>query len=242
MKLWEITGSRFEEIDKTVAILPVGSIERHGDHLPLGTDTIIPFEMALEVERRRKNVIILPPVYYGSCRGLKFLKGTFDIDSNILYKYVLEIILEAARNGIKLLVVLNGHGGNNIPLNMAAREAAYKSDINIIILNWWTDLAKEMRASLFINPGHAGEDETSIVLTLHPELVEMDKAFDKTVLTPTVRIYSRKISAKIYDKGLTGSASKADERKGKLWFETIVSDIIKIIDETLKYLREMDEG
>ncbi|HDH06784.1 MAG TPA: creatininase family protein, partial [Thermoproteales archaeon] len=166
MKLWELNGSKFEEISPKIAILPVGSIERHGNHLPLGTDTIVPLSLAEEVANRRKEVIVLPPIWYGSCRGLRKFRGTFDIDVEVLYLYVKNVLEEAVRNGFKIILVLNGHGGNTSIIRLAAREVALKNDVHIVVIDWWRDIAEETRKELFKEPGHAGEDETSIVLCI----------------------------------------------------------------------------
>lgn len=234
MKLWELNGSKFEEISPKIAILPVGSIERHGNHLPLGTDTIVPLSLAEEVANRRKEVIVLPPIWYGSCRGLRKFRGTFDIDVEVLYLYVKNVLEEAVRNGFKIILVLNGHGGNTSIIRLAAREVALKNDVHIVVIDWWRDIAEETRKELFKEPGHAGEDETSIVLCIAPNLVDMGKAFDHPVEYPKVRIYSKKVEEKLYPNALSGSATKASREKGCKWFNAMVEEILKIIEEVEK--------
>ncbi|RLE92639.1 MAG: creatininase family protein [Thermoprotei archaeon] len=238
MRLWEIIGKKFDEIEKKVAVLPVGSIERHGDHLPLGTDTIIAEYIGEKIASVRKDTVLLPPVYYGSCRGLRDFPGTWDIDPNILYRYILNIILEAARHGFKLIVIVNGHGGNISILKLAAREAAFKTDIGVIVINWWTDLAQETRDKLFTKPGHAGEDETSVMLAINSSLVDMNYAKDVETEYPSIKIYSNKMEKSIYSEALTGAATKASKEKGAEWLKAIVDHLNKIIDETLILLEK----
>ena len=235
MRLWELNGDTFEKIRKDIAILPVGSLERHGNHLPLGTDTIIPLRLAKEVSKRLR-ILLMPPIWYGSCRGLREFPGTFDVDSMVFHAYVLNVMLEAARNGVKLLIVLNGHGGNTSALLSAAREAAHKSDMSVVVLNWWTDIGVEARKALFKHPGHAGEDETSLLLAIRPDLVNMSKAFDHLKEYPSFRIYSRKIEKEVYKQALNGSATLATSEKGKLWLNALVEDLIKVIKESSKLL------
>jgi len=229
MKLWELNGNVFESIKKDIAILPIGSVERHGDHLPLGTDTIIPLYIAEEVSRRL-GILLLPPIWYGSCRGLRDFPGTFDIEPSVLYSYVLNVMLEAARNGVKLLIVLNGHGGNTSILTSAAREASFKSDISIVVLNWWVDLGATVRKELFKYPGHAGEDETSLLLAIKPNLIDMTKAFDHLKEYPPFKIYSKKIEREVYERALNGRATLATPKKGEAWLEAIINDLIKVIE------------
>lgn len=235
MKLWELNGDVFEKIKKDIAILPVGSLERHGNHLPLGIDTIIPLYIAEEVSKRL-GILLLPPIWYGSCRGLRKFPRTFDIDTSALYAYVLNVMLEASRNGIKLLIVLNGHGGSTSTLLSAAREASYRSEMSIVVLNWWTDLGTTTREELFRYPGHAGEDETSLLLAVNPSLVNMSKAFDNFKKYPPLNIYSMKLEREVYEQALNGGATLATADKGKLWLEAIISDLVKVIKESLELL------
>jgi len=235
MRLWELDGDTFEKIKKDVAILPVGSLERHGNHLPLGTDTIIPLYIAEEVSKRL-GILLLPPIWYGSCRGLRKFPGTFDIDTSVLYVYVLNVMLEVARNGVKLLIVLNGHGGNTPVLLSAAREASYRSEMSVVVLNWWTDLGTTVRKELFKHPGHAGEDETSLLLAISPSLVDMSKAFDHLKEYPPLRIYSMKLEREVYKQALNGSATSATPDKGKVWLKAIIDDLVEIIKESMELL------
>jgi len=231
MKLWELTGKEFEQHEARIAILPVGSVERHGDHLPLGTDGIIPLAIAEEVEKLAPHILVLPPVWYGSSTTLRKFAGTFDIPHETLYQYVLSILMEAARNGVKLLVVLNGHGGNTVALKLAAKKAAYTTGMTILVVNWWTDLARQARAQLFEHPGHAGEDETSVMLALMPDKIDMKSAFDHPTEYVDLPIYSRKIEERIYPRALSGSASKADGEKGRKWLIEMAKDLLDMINK-----------
>lgn len=154
MILKDMNGFDFEKVDKSVAILPVGSIERHGDHLPLGTDSELPEHIA----RRAADLtgaIVMPTIFYGSCHAMRGFLGTFDIDSEVLFKYIECILEEAWRNGIKLVVVLNGHGGNATPIQMAARQAASRTGLSVVVLDWWKDLGNSKK-SLFSSPATQG--------------------------------------------------------------------------------------
>ncbi|MGQ9760067.1 MAG: creatininase family protein, partial [Candidatus Methanomethylicaceae archaeon] len=169
MRIEKLTGYDFERAKKDLAILPIGSVERHGDHLPIGTDTFIP-EYISEKAAEILNCLVLPPVWYSSCKAMRDFLGTYDIDEEVLYRYLKCIMLEAHRNGIKLLVVVNGHGGNSVPIAIAAREATCETPISVLVLDWWKDLGGE-ELSKFTSPGHAGEDETSAMLAVDDTIV-----------------------------------------------------------------------
>jgi creatinine amidohydrolase len=234
MKIVDITGSRFDGADKSVALLPVGSVERHGDHLPLGTDGTIPIHIAEKAGELLK-CLILPVVWYGSCKAMREFPGTFDIDSEALYRYVQSIMAEAHRNGVKLLVVINGHGGNTTPISMAAREVSSNSDLSVIVLDWWKELGTE-KLKTFTSPGHAGEDETSTMLAILEGSVDMKRARAHEVTYPKFRIYSKRIDEELYSIALTGNARKATRKKGEELLDAVVHDLTAIVKEARQML------
>uniref|UniRef100_A0A7J3UZI0 Creatininase family protein n=1 Tax=Candidatus Methanosuratincola petrocarbonis (ex Vanwonterghem et al. 2016) TaxID=1867261 RepID=A0A7J3UZI0_9CREN len=234
MILKDMNGFDFEKVDKSVAILPVGSIERHGDHLPLGTDSELPEHIA----RRAADLtgaIVMPTIFYGSCHAMRGFLGTFDIDSEVLFKYIECILEEAWRNGIKLVVVLNGHGGNATPIQMAARQAASRTGLSVVVLDWWKDLGNSKK-SLFSSPGHAGEDETSAMLAVDEGKVNIYLAGRHEVTYPEVKIYSKKIDERLYEIALTGDAKKATKEKGEELMSAVVEDLAKVIEDLRKAL------
>jgi creatinine amidohydrolase len=234
MILKDMNGFDFEKVDKSVAILPVGSIERHGDHLPLGTDSKLPEHIA----RRAADLtgaIVMPTIFYGSCHAMRGFPGTFDIDSEVLFKYIECILEEAWRNGIKLVVVLNGHGGNATPIQMAARQAASRTGLSVVVLDWWKDLGNSKK-SLFSSPGHAGEDETSAMLAVDEGKVNIYLAGRHEVTYPEVKIYSKKIDERLYEIALTGDAKKATKEKGEELMSAVVEDLAKVIEDLRKAL------
>lgn len=229
MKITELTGNQFDIKDRGTALIVVGSVERHGDHLPLGTDGIIP-KYIVEKAAAELNLMVLPPIWYGSCKSMRSFPGTFDIDPYTLSKYVRSVMLEANRNGVKLLVVLNGHGGNSVPISMAARDVSSKTDLSIIVLDWWKELGTSV-AGTFSAPGHAGEDETSAMLAINEESVNMDRAKMHDAVFPKFRFYSRALDLKLYGIALTGDAKKATREKGEVLLKAVVQDLVKLIKE-----------
>ncbi|MCX8182720.1 MAG: creatininase family protein [Candidatus Methanomethyliaceae archaeon] len=234
MEFEKLTGHDLERINRNLAVIPVGSLERHGDHLPLGTDTFIP-QFISEKVSEVLDCLILPPVWYGSCKAMRNFLGTFDIQEEILYKYLKCIMVEANRNGIKLLVVVNGHGGNSVPIAMAAREVARETDLSVLVVDWWKDLGLEA-LSRFTSKGHAGEDETSAMLAVNADLVKMDLAKSYEVKYPSFKIYSKKLDDSLYKIALTGDATRADKEKGEELLKAVVADLIKIIEEAKRLI------
>lgn len=137
--LWEeLNWAEFEKLvpeKYDTAILPVGTIEAHGV-APLGTDNLIPMEMARLIAKDL-GAIVAPPVNYGITRTLLAYPGSLSVVSETFEKYVTEIMLSICDCKFKKLVVLNGHGGNNEQLGRAARAVWQATKIKVAVVHWW---------------------------------------------------------------------------------------------------------
>lgn len=225
VKVWEVAGGAYEEMSKKIAVLPVGTLERHGDHLPLGTDTIVANYIAEKVSEAL-NAHLFPPIWYGVTILRKEFAGSVSVDSQALYAYVKSVLKEIVRNGYKYIVVLNGHDGNSEVSRTAAIEVAYEAGVCIFVVDWWKDVAQDKKKELFTYPGHAGENETSVVLHIAPELVDMSKAKRHIHSVPSISVYSRRIAGKIWPEAMLGDATRADAVRGKTLLEAIISEIV----------------
>ncbi len=236
MNWWELTWPEFEKVDKTVALLPTGIVEAHGPHLPLGTDALMATYIAEEVARRT-NVLLLPTVWYGNTYILDKFPGTISISNETLYRLYLDIFREVARNGVRYLVVVNGHGGNVDALSMAAKDAARETKLTVILVNWWIDLAKETRRRVLETPeGHAAEDETSEVWAAYPQLVKAvprDGSADEWIEV-RFRVYGKDAYAMEYTKAVQGYPSKASQEKGRAILEAAVNELTQLIEDLKK--------
>lgn len=233
MNWWELTYTDFEKVDKTVALLPTGIIEAHGTHLPLGTDALMANYIASETAKRT-NTLLLPTIWYGNTYILDKFPGTISISNDTLYRLYVDIFKEVFRNGIKYLVVINGHGGNIDALSMASKLVSKETDLTIIIVNWWIDLAKETRKKVLETvEGHAAEDETSEVIAAYPDLVKSiptDGSLDEYVEIK-FRIYGKKIYAHEYTKAVQGYPSKANIIKGKTILNAAINELIELVND-----------
>ncbi|MFP3486018.1 MAG: creatininase family protein, partial [Vulcanisaeta sp.] len=202
-------------------------------HLPLGTDALMATYIAEEAAKRT-NALLLPTVWYGNTYVLDKFPGTISISNETLYRLYRDIFREVARNGVKYLIVVNGHGGNIDALNMAAKEVAKETNLIIIIINWWIDLAKEARKRVLETPeGHAAEDETSEVWAAYPHLVKFvprDGSADEWV-EARFRMYGREVYAMEYTKAVQGYPSKADPSKGRAILEEAINELVQLIND-----------
>ncbi|RFA97622.1 creatininase family protein [Pyrobaculum aerophilum] len=233
MKWAELTWPEFERADKKVAVLPVGVVEAHGIHLPLGTDALMAIYVA-ERAAEGAGVLLLPPIWYGTTYVLDKFPGTISISAETLYRLYKEVFLEAARNGVKYLVVVNGHGGNIDALRMAAKEISKTTELTVIVINWWIDLAKEARRKVLQTlEGHAAEDETSEMMAAYPHLVkEMPRDADEWVETKYA-VYGSAAYQQMYKKAVQGYPSKAAREKG----EVILRAAVEELKSLLEYLK-----
>jgi creatinine amidohydrolase len=154
-----------------VAILPWGATEPHNYHLPYGTDN---YETAALAERAAEvawtkgaKVVTLPTVPFGVNTGQLDLRLAINMNPSTQFALLTDIASAVAGQGIRKLVILNGHGGNDF--KQMIRELQPKVDLFICTINWWTCIKG---ADFFDEPGdHAGEMETSIMMSLVPDLL-----------------------------------------------------------------------
>jgi creatinine amidohydrolase len=156
-----------------VAVLPLGATEPHNLHLPYGTDvfegTIVGEKICEEAHRRGAKVVLLPTIPYGTETNMSRFPLAVNVDPTTLYRFVTDIIKSCLNSGVRKIVLLNSHGGNEMkPL---VRELADKIDGRLFLCNWYTVAGEEYDKILEHPDDHAGEMETSFILAYHPHLV-----------------------------------------------------------------------
>lgn len=166
----------------SVLIIPVGSIEQHGQHMPVATDTILADSVArLGVERVEEDLPILktPPVWPGHSPHHMSLGGTISLKGNELHNLLEKISNTVLDNDFDALLLLNGHGGNaTIVSTVTSSLGANHPDKQILALSYFhlaSSFIDEIRESDIGGMAHAGEFETSLMMHLRPELVQEEK-------------------------------------------------------------------
>lgn len=155
-----------------VALIPVGSTEQHGPHLPLGTDFLTAQALAQAVARDL-NIICTPVVPVGVSEHHRQFWGTLWVSPEAFRHYMKEIAQSIASHGVRRIVFVNGHGGNNAALQEICRELRAEN-IFAVVWAWWLDpKVQKLTQELFRSRGtHAGAIETSIVLAIDSSLVD----------------------------------------------------------------------
>ncbi len=171
MFLEEMNYLEVEEYLKTkdTIVIPVGSLENHGKHMPLGTDTMIPHKIA-ELLTERSDVVIAPTVTYGATDDLVGYAGTVSIGVEGLIHLLTAICDQFYNYGFRHFIILNGHGGNTKSIDTVGLHL-YRKGAYLANMNWWI-MAAQMKPEW--RGGHGGGEETAAVMAVNPKLVKME--------------------------------------------------------------------
>ena len=150
-------------------VIPVGSLENHGLHMPLGTDSLIPDEIARLLDQR-SDLLIAPTLNYGATDDLTGFPGTVSIGTEGLIALLRTICDQLYRHGFRHFIILNGHGGNTAAIQTVGMHL-YRKGAYLAILNWWLMAGQ-------LNPewagGHGGGEETAAVMAVDPALIKRE--------------------------------------------------------------------
>jgi creatinine amidohydrolase/Fe(II)-dependent formamide hydrolase-like protein len=236
---WPDAETAIRQVD--IALLPVGAIEQHGPHLPLDTDAFDADYLCRRVAEAcsRPRPFVLPLIPYGVSYHHDTFKGTVSVGPDALSRYVYEIGMSLANQGITKLVIVNGHGGNSPALHFAAQMINRDAHIFTCVDTGETSDADIDALSETPNDVHAGEIETSTSLAIRPELVRLERArrsvprFSNRYLDFTSRRsvgwYVR--TDKISPTGTMGDPTKASAEKGRRMWEVMTRNLVELIED-----------
>jgi creatinine amidohydrolase len=236
-----------------VAVIPFGTTEQHGPHLPLMVDYLIAGSVARAAVERvvaaqpdqtaPPRAVLLHPVTYSFNEHHMDFPGTIAINTHTIIDYLVDIGRSLAHHGFARLILLNGHGSNVPFMDIAARLIINQTPSICCGLNWASLLTAEDRACLQLGgtiDTHAGESETSLVLHLRPDLVDMSKAVrtldevqrSANIYTPRHRaVYFQEWWSRNGSTGVRGDATLATAEKGQQLFEAAVRTVAAFIEE-----------
>jgi len=229
-----------EEVSGGIIILPVGSLEQHGPHLPLNVDVVIPTSLAKMVSEEL-HAMVMPSIAYGykshpTSGGGQLFPGTTSLDGTTMINLILDILRETYRHGGRKFLVLNGHYENVAFLTEAAELLVREvDDVRVVLLSWWDQVSDEMVDELFAEAGfpgwdteHAGLTETALMLYFAPELVREDKIIDdQSERQVTYSIFPPPDDI-IPKSGVLYKATYASREKGEKLAKHVVSAIVQI--------------
>lgn len=180
----ELTASDWPkamERSASTCILPIGILEKHGPHAPIGSDLIHVREWAARATKK-EYAVVFPDYFYGQIYEARHQPGTFALPPRVVWDLLESTCDEIGRNGFKKIVIVNGHGGNpNLLRYFVQTQLGRRHDYVVYFFDPAADPAldeqvKKLRKSDPAGDQHAGERETSTLLYLRPDLVQMDRA------------------------------------------------------------------
>lgn len=256
---WEEVGESINE-GKTTVLLYAGAIEQHGPHLPTVTDTLLGYAVGERVARKLGNALVAPVIRPGLSEHHIDFPGTISISFETFRRLVEETCLSLARHGFKNIVVISSHGGNTDTLkaitpDIAKRVASTKPEVNVFFLINDAKTHQEMMAKIMKDEGatlgelgaHSGLAESSMVLAVREDLVNMkrarkgltDEAFylPENVLVSQMDAFIHGIKSQI-DNGTLGDPRRANVELGERLLEMTAEDEAKQIMKIMKLLEK----
>lgn len=237
----------WEEMNEAIAlekvvILPTGSTEQHGPHLPLDVDLFLAESVCLEAGRRAPDrILVLPPVGFGLNLHHIDFPGTIHIEPEVFVAFCTNITKSVAYHGFSKILIVNGHGSNT-PLNdLVARKTVLGTASLCAAVNYFA-LARDAFEPLRETPiiAHADEFETSLYLHLAPERVRLDRAvadddvrgaFVSSDSTSNFPVRFSDYWGRWTTTGVHGDPRRATAEKGQVLFEAAVSGLVALVEE-----------
>ena len=225
-----------------VVILPTGSTEQHGPHLPLDVDLFLAESVCLEVGRRAPDrVLVLPPIPYGLNLHHIDFPGTIHVEPEVFIAFCLNVTKSVAYHGFNKILLVNGHGSNGPLINLVARKTVLQTQslcaaVDYIALT--LDAFREVQETPVV--AHADELETSLYLHLAPERVRRDKMragsdvtgdYLSSDSTSNYPVRFNDYWGRWTQIGVHGDPTAATADKGKVILEAAVDKLLAIVDE-----------
>ncbi len=243
----EMTWPEIRDLDKDRAVLiPVGTLEDHGPHLPIDTDVRIVSEVCrLAAERARDEVVLMPAVVHGYSPHHMDFPGTVTIEWSTFVEYVLDVCRSLARHGFRRILIVNGHGSNQNLVEMVARLTVVEFPGVLCAAMFYLTgkrgraAIEKVRESKF--PGgiaHACELETSLYLAIEPGLVDMGKAVREIGFPRSEFVWFDWVDGPVKmmeywstmsKSGVMGDATKASVEKGRFLLGVAAEEVVEVV-------------
>ena len=231
--------------DEKVVLLPLGSLEQHGPHLPLDIDTVTAYEVCKRIGKKiPEAVVVMPPIYYTHAEISMGFPGTVDVQPTHFIDYLYDVCESLVKHGFKRIIMVSGHGIN--PPFMQIVSMMITSRHNAIAAGAaYFDFAKPEVRKIVSHGAHACEFETSMLLALKPENVRMDRAVREWNVNMGLKdskyvwrnfidrspIFFIDHLSRFSQTGIIGDPTKATKEKGVRLVKVIVDDMVEFVRE-----------
>ena len=249
---WDLTTCDFASLDagRTVAILPVGAVEQHGPHLPVGVDAAINAGIvarALELMPPSCPALVLPMTPVGKSDEHLSFPGTLTLSHETLGRVWYEIGASVHRAGLRKILLFNSHGGQPQVAEIVCRDLRVKLGMFAASAMWpqLIDMRDLFDAAEIKHGIHGGQIETSVMLHLQPQLVDMSRAENFSPVTVETErdtellgrgaAYFGWQAQDLHLSGASGNAAKATAELGKELVERAAKGLVKLVEEISNY-------
>jgi creatinine amidohydrolase len=226
-----VIGQMLTEDPRRICLLPVGATEQHGPHLPTGTDSIVATLLCDEVSRRT-GALVLPVISLGASffHGTAF-SGTLSATPEELSGQVRRTVEWATYSGVRRLLLVNAHVGNVAALAIAGDHLRLeREDVRVGVANWWEiDEWVAAQVSSDSEDWHANRAETSLMLALSPEMVDMSAAKSADDADRSGGLIFRYTARQLSRNGVTGSPSSATPELGYRILKRVVGALVDLV-------------
>jgi creatinine amidohydrolase len=253
-KMEDLTSPRFAravDLAAGVCVIPLGIIEKHGPHLPLGTDLYEAREIAFHAAAK-EYAVVFPPYFVGQIFEARHQPGAIAYSDELMWKMLEETCKELSRNGLKKIILLNGHGGNtNFLTYFCQSQLAKKQDFIVVLFRpgnnspYAEEIKSLKKAKL---DGHAGEEETSMMYFINPAFVDQDalksqSGLDQDRLNKLPFGYTGIWWYAKYPNHFASDINTPNKRLGELLIESDASQLAELVrflkkDNTIQLLQD----
>jgi len=239
-KMEELTSPQFPkavELSGGVCIIPLGIIEKHGPHLPLGTDLFEAREASFTAAKK-EYAVVFPPYYTGQIFEAKHQPGTIAYSNELMWKMLEETCCELSRNGLKKIILANGHGGSTSFLQYFCQsQLASRKDFIVVLFQGGEDPVYDPQIKALKKAtldGHAGEEETSMMYFIRPDLVDQpaiksQSGLDKGRLNQLKYGYTGIWWYASYPNHYASDAAPADKKLGELLIKSWGGQLAELV-------------
>jgi creatinine amidohydrolase len=214
-------------------IFVVGSTEQHGRHMAFASDVWQPWEIACRLSERT-GVLLAPPVNYGMSLHHLGFPGSLSLRPHTLTSIIVDLLESAYQHGFRRIFILNGHGGNAAPIQMALVEAVNElPGLQVRAEAWWRvpEIRQVFERAGIAAPSHADAGETSVVLAIRPDVVRLDRA-EYSPDAPKSLFLTKQVFQEFYPHGVIGTdPRRASAKVGEQVLTAAVQEFEKLLGE-----------
>lgn len=247
---WNLSTAEFagRDMSQAVAILPIATVEQHGPHLPVGVDSMINAGIIARVMAQidpALPVLTLPMIPVGKSTEHLSYPGTLTLSWELVAKIWFEMGECVRRTGCRKIILFNSHGGQVALSEIVARDLRAKLGMLAVAATWFRITPVEGIFSAYedLHGYHGGEIETSMMLALHPELVDMSRAADfrqlSQVMVDEAEILRPGLfgwmAEDLHPAGVSGNAATSDAARGEALVQRAADRLVQLIHETAAF-------